>query len=81
MTTLEITLIVIASVVGFNIVFFFLIWLFGRSYWKSIKERDPAARHYLQIILTYPGVHALIWYRIAHFFFKIHFKLLAEIII
>lgn len=80
MTTTEITLIVIGSVVGFNIIFFFLIWLFGRSYWKSIKERDPAARHYLQIILTYPGVHALIWYRIAHFFFKIHFKLLAEII-
>lgn len=77
---LKITLIVIASVIGFNIVLFFFIWLFGRSYWKSIKQRDPAARHFLQIILTYPGVHALIWYRIAHFLFKIHLKLLAEII-
>lgn len=49
-------------------------------YFKSIKERDPAARYTLQILLTYPGVHAMIYYRIAHFFWKIHFKLLAEII-
>ena len=50
------------------------------KYIKSIKERDPAARHFLQIILLYPGVHALFWYRIAHFFFKIKLKLLAEMI-
>jgi serine O-acetyltransferase len=50
------------------------------SYFKSIKERDPAARHFLQIILCYPGVKALFWYRVAHFFWKIHFKLLAEYI-
>ena len=49
-------------------------------YFKSIKERDPAARHALQIILTYPGFKAMFWFRVAHFFYKIHFKLLAEII-
>lgn len=48
------------------------------SYIQSIKERDPAARHWLQIILLYPGVRAIFWYRIAHFFWKIHFKFLAE---
>lgn len=36
----------------------------------SIKARDPAARNGAQIILLYSGVHALIHYRIAHFFFK-----------
>lgn len=51
-----------------------------RAYLKSIKERDPAARHALQILLTYPGVHALFWYRIAHAFWNLHLKLLAEII-
>lgn len=50
------------------------------SYLKSIKLRDPAARNYLQIILFYPGVHALFWYKISHFLWKIKFKFLAELI-
>ena len=35
---------------------------------RSILKRDPAAHSLLQVILTYPGVRALFWYRIAHFF-------------
>ena len=31
-----------------------------------VRLRDPAARSELETLLTYPGVHALIWYRIAH---------------
>lgn len=50
------------------------------GYFKSIKERDPAARNWFQILLCYPGVKAMIWYRVAHFFWKIKFKLLAEFI-
>lgn len=48
------------------------------KYLKSIKKRDPAARHYLQIILLYPGVHAIAMYRIAHFFWIIKLKFIAE---
>ncbi len=50
------------------------------KYFKSIKERDPAARHFLQIILLYSGVQAVFFYRIAHIFWKIKLKLIAEII-
>ncbi len=50
------------------------------SYLKSIKKRDPAARHYLQILLFYPGVKALFWHRIAHFFYRMKFKLVGEMI-
>ena len=50
------------------------------KYLKSIKLRDPAARNYLQIILLYPGVHALFWYKVSHFLWKIKFKLIAELI-
>ena len=50
------------------------------GYFKSIKARDPAARNIIQILLCYPGVKAMIWYRVAHFFWKIKFKLLAEFI-
>ena len=33
----------------------------------SIKQRDPAARNYLEILVCYPGLHALWLHRIAHF--------------
>ena len=31
-----------------------------------VKARDPAARFTFEIVLTYPGVHAIIWQRLAH---------------
>ncbi|NOR52348.1 MAG: serine O-acetyltransferase, partial [Gammaproteobacteria bacterium] len=31
-----------------------------------IFERDPAARHLLEVLSTYPGLHAVIWHRVAH---------------
>lgn len=35
----------------------------------SIKERDPAARSGFEVFFLYSGVHALIYYRIAHWLF------------
>ena len=40
--------------------------------------RDPAAKSSLEILLLYPGVHALIRYRIAHFFYRIKFGFIAR---
>ncbi len=31
-----------------------------------VRQRDPAARSHLETLLTYPGIHAVIWYRIAN---------------
>lgn len=50
------------------------------GFFKSIKQRDPAARNWLQILLLYPGVKAVIYYRIAHFFYKIKLKFIAQLI-
>ena len=36
----------------------------------AYKERDPAARSKISIFLLYPGVHAVISHRIAHWFYK-----------
>lgn len=49
-----------------------------REFVRSIKERDPAAKNAAQIILLYSGVHALIFYRIAHFFYRIHWYFIAR---
>ncbi len=47
---------------------------------KAAKANDPAARNWFEILLTYSGVHALMWYRFARFFHKIKLKLLARIV-
>lgn len=37
---------------------------------RLIAKRDPAAKSILEVILLYPGFHALFYHKIAHFFFK-----------
>ena len=50
------------------------------EYIKSIMDRDPAAKSKLGIILTYPGVKAIFFHRIANFFSKAGFTLIARIL-
>ncbi len=47
---------------------------------KAAKANDPAARNSFEIWLTYSGVHALSWHRVAHFFYRIKLKLIARIL-
>ena len=41
-------------------------------------EKDPASRNSLEVLVCYPGVHALIFYRISHWFWKLGFKFFAR---
>ena len=50
------------------------------DYLQSIIDRDPAAKSKISIILTYPGVKAVFFHRIAHFFSVAKFDLIARII-
>ena len=50
------------------------------DYLQSIIDRDPAARSKLSVILTYPGVKAVFFHRIANFFATAKFDLIARII-
>ena len=43
-------------------------------------EKDPAARSFLEVLLLYPGVHALIGYRFAHVLWKLGLKFLARFV-
>lgn len=36
---------------------------------KNIKDKDPACRNILEAIILYPGFHAILFHRIAHFFY------------
>ena len=50
------------------------------DYLQSIINRDPAAKSKLSLILTYPGVKAIFFHKIANFFAIAKFDLVARII-
>ncbi|MBF0215551.1 MAG: serine O-acetyltransferase [Candidatus Omnitrophica bacterium] len=47
-------------------VFFAAILLLFKDDIKAIRERDPAATSHAEIVITYSGLHAMVFYRIAH---------------
>ena len=47
---------------------------------KVIYDKDPAAGNLVEVILCYPGLHALIAYRFAHRLYKWHIPLVPRII-
>ena len=51
-----------------------------KNFLESIKARDPAAKSILSIVLTYPGVKAVFFHKIANFFYLAKFDLVARFI-
>jgi len=47
---------------------------------KSIAERDPAAKSVLEVILLYPGFHAICFHRLAHWLYKKEMFFIARLI-
>ncbi len=45
---------------------------------RAIKERDPAARSSAEIFFLYSGLHAVIYHRFAHWFYKHKMKFIAR---
>jgi serine O-acetyltransferase len=47
---------------------------------NNALKRDPAARNRVEILLAYPGLHAIWGYRITHIIWSLGFKNLARIL-
>lgn len=47
---------------------------------KAVQERDPAARSAVEVLILYQGIHALIWHRFAHWFYKHHMFFIARLL-
>jgi serine O-acetyltransferase len=45
---------------------------------RAYQQRDPAARSRLEIFLLYPGVHAIIYHRLAHWLYRHGVRFLAR---
>ena len=50
------------------------------NFLDSIINRDPAAKSKISVILTYPGVKAVFFHKVANFFHLAGFHLLARVI-
>ena len=46
----------------------------------NIMQRDPAARNYFEVMVLYPGLHAVVSHRYAHFFYKHKLFFIARLI-
>ena len=47
---------------------------------QVIYDNDPAAKNIFEVILCYPGLHALVAYRLAHRLYKWHIPLIPRMI-
>ncbi|MDO8663026.1 MAG: serine O-acetyltransferase EpsC [Candidatus Omnitrophota bacterium] len=47
---------------------------------KTAQERDPAAKSFIEVLFLYQGLHALVAYRLANFFYRARFFFLARFI-
>lgn len=47
---------------------------------EAALNRDPAARHFFEVLLLYPGLHALIFHRVAHVLFSLKIPIIPRLI-
>lgn len=47
---------------------------------KAVFERDPAARNLFEVILTYPGFHAIVIHRISHILWRLKIPILPRLL-
>ena len=50
----------------------------AREYVASVFDRDPAAKSWIEVLLCYPGLHALLAHRVNHWLWTRHLRLLAR---
>ena len=50
------------------------------SYLESIIKRDPAARSKLNVLINYPGVKAVAFYKLSNFLWKLNLYILARMV-
>lgn len=72
--------IIILGLGGVLILKLLLISIIFRPEIKACFERDTAAISYLEVLLTYPGLQAIILHRVAHFLFRGKIPLLPRLI-
>lgn len=71
---------VIAAILILSVVKVIVISILFKDEIQATRERDPAARSALEVILLYPGLHAIVIYRITHFLYRRKLFLFARLL-
>ncbi|HTY45993.1 MAG TPA: serine O-acetyltransferase EpsC [Patescibacteria group bacterium] len=71
---------VLLILLGLALLKILLIAVFFRDELKSARGKDPAARSWLEILLLYQGLHAMVSYRIAHLFYQARLFFIARLL-
>jgi serine O-acetyltransferase len=53
-------------------------FMFLRETIRTYRERDPAARSWLEVLLCYPGLHAVMWHQFSHWLWRHKLRLLGR---
>jgi len=69
---------IIIALLGLVLLKIILISLFFFREIRAAQKKDPAAKSFLEVLLLYQGLQALIAYRIAHFFYRLQLFFLAR---
>ncbi|MDO8535981.1 MAG: serine O-acetyltransferase EpsC [Candidatus Omnitrophota bacterium] len=67
---------VLLNIVLLAAIFWIIVAIFFRKEIRAIFERDPAASGFLEVLLTYSGIHALVFHKIAQVLHRMHIPLL-----
>lgn len=70
---------ILAVLLAIFILKIILIWIFFYKEIQAARAKDPAAKSFLEVLLLYQGLHAIISHRITHFFYKIRLSFLARL--
>jgi serine O-acetyltransferase len=55
-------------------------FIFLRETIRAYREKDPAARSGLEVLLCYPGLHALMWHALAHRLWRLGFRVSGRLV-
>ncbi len=63
---------IVSILIVLTMIKFFLIAVFFFRDIRGAQKRDPAAKGFIEILFLYQGLHAMVAYRVAHVFYKLH---------
>ncbi len=71
---------ILLALIAVVIVKIILIAVFFSGEIRCAQKRDPAARSFVEVLILYQGLHALISHRISHMFYKARLFFIARLI-
>jgi len=69
------TLVILAALLAIKLVFISVIFYQDI---RAAQKKDPAAKSFLEVLLLYQGLHALVAFRLAHIFYRMRLFFLAR---